>query len=65
MMRVQILIFVLGAAVGAALGYSLRHECFDIPVAGVMHDWLVVTDAEQVVCESPSVFRRARQIQCP
>lgn len=66
--RLLALGFVAGTFTGVALtllasGWNPGPSA--IPAAGVLHDWQVVRDDETLLCESPSIFVVARQIQCP
>lgn len=63
--------FLCGIAVGVPLGLllaTLIHRAADtarLPLAGVLDGWAVVRDDETLLCESPVIFVRAKQIECP
>lgn len=59
--------FVLGFAAGALLCRLLEAPPLAplVPAAGILEGWVVVRDDETVLCESPAIFVRARQIECP
>ena len=66
--RSPILAFAAGTAATTltilVLGLA-RPAPDEIPRAGVLHGWTVVRDDETLICESPSIFVLARQIECP
>ena len=59
--------FIAGVGAGMVLTIVIdrqEHET-SIPAAGVLEGWTVVRDDETLVCESPAIFVRAKQIECP
>jgi len=60
--------FVLGVLFGAALATAVVAYGQEPSVTvknGVLEGWTVARDDETILCEDPTVFVRARQIQCP
>jgi hypothetical protein len=59
-------------AVGGAVGLAVHPSANGLlgepaPAcsgAGILADWIVTTDDGSLLCEEPSIFARARQIQC-
>jgi hypothetical protein len=69
---VLLLVWLCGMAVGAAVGLESHPSAGGLvgqpaPAcsgAGILADWIVTRDDGSLLCEEPSVFARARQIQC-
>lgn len=60
--------FLIGMLVGLILAsglLALAQEPSLTVKNGTLEGWIVVRDAESILCEDPTVFIRARQIQCP
>lgn len=55
----------LSGALVSVAAHAARSSTADIPRAGILHGWTVVRDDETLLCESPSIFAPARQIECP
>ena len=59
---------MVGTAVGLASqttgGHSLELPGPSCSGAGILLDWTVTDDNGTLLCEDPSLFERARQIQC-
>lgn len=60
--------FLIGMLLGVVLatGFLAFAQESSLPVEnGALEGWTVVRDDETLLCEDPTVFIRARQIQCP
>jgi hypothetical protein len=60
--------FIAGLVVGALAATALAAFAQEITITlknGTLHGWTVVRDNETLLCEDPTLFIRARQIQCP
>jgi hypothetical protein len=66
--RILLLVWLCGMAVGLAshpsAGGLVGQPTPACSGAGILADWIVTTDDGSLLCEEPSVFARARQIQC-
>lgn len=60
--------FLAGVVIGALVSTAVTLFAQDITITlknGVLEGWTVVRDNETLLCEAPTLFIRARQIQCP
>lgn len=60
--------FILGVLMGAAFATAVALLAQEPAVSltnGILEGWTVVRDDETLICQDPTVFVRARQIQCP
>lgn len=60
--------FLIGMLLGVVLASGILAFAQEPSLTvknGTLEGWLVVRDDETLLCEDPTVFIRARQIQCP